>query len=185
MKLYSATITAGIILSLLNISCKKAIDEQSVTPSQQNSPSEKVTAEPVTPLDRPIFLPSGGRHIEISSTGDAGTQAPIIMVHGLGGFGAGEMGSYNYWVGSTISPSTLQIMDTPHTRLVSGLSAVTGTGRWICIIISKEDTWIMGNSIATNSGMTRSKAVIIPASIRNGMPTIRFICSDIAWEGSP
>ena len=100
MKKVAITKAAGIMLLLLAVSCKKAINDQSAKNGLQKSQEEQLAEEPVTPLDKPIPLPFGGKHLEVSSMQDAGNlPAPVIMVHGLGGFGPGEMEGFNYWGG--------------------------------------------------------------------------------------
>ncbi len=97
---YAVTIAAGIMLLLPALSCRKGINEQSAKDPLLSSSKEQVVEDPVTLLDQPIPLPSGTRHVAISSIQNTGsTRAPVIMVHGLGGFGPGEMGGYNYWGG--------------------------------------------------------------------------------------
>jgi triacylglycerol lipase len=99
MKLYAVTIAAGIML-LPALSCRKGINDQSAKNPLLSSSKEQVAEEPVTPLDQPIALPSGTRHVAISSMQNTGSMpVPVILVHGLGGFGPGEMAGYNYWGG--------------------------------------------------------------------------------------
>jgi triacylglycerol lipase len=84
-----------ILLLLLAIACKK----ESAVITQK----EEVAMEPVTPLDKVIPLPAGRSGMHRS-----GGHIPIIMVHGLGGFGPGEMGGmYHYWGGADNIPQYL------------------------------------------------------------------------------
>jgi len=96
MKKYFLLIAAGSVLLLLTNSCKKEAEASDKAPLQNNQ-QEEVMPEPVTPLDKPITLPSGGRHTTMRS--DGSTTVPIIMVHGFGGFGPDEMAGFNYWGG--------------------------------------------------------------------------------------
>lgn len=85
------------LLLLLAVACKK---ETAQLPADQK---EAVADEPVTPLDKAIPLPA--RH---SATQRSSGNIPIIMVHGLGGFGPGEMfGFYHYWGGVDNIPAYL------------------------------------------------------------------------------
>lgn len=85
-----------ILLLLLAIACKKEADI--ITPQK-----EEVVMEPITPLDKAIPLPAGKSGLHRS-----GGNIPIIMVHGLGGFGPGEMGGYyHYWGGVDNIPQYL------------------------------------------------------------------------------
>src|SRR5690606_30167762 len=103
MKNYYVTLVA--LLLLLAAACKKETAqpaESTLPPGQQ----EALATEPVTPLDKPIPLPAGShRHAARSA---AGEPVPIIMVHGLGGLGPGEMlGLYHYWGGVDNIPQYL------------------------------------------------------------------------------
>ncbi len=104
MQRYFLTITAGLLL-LLGYSCKKNNDELSSKGPLPGNQQEKVMAEPVTPLDKRIALPLN--RIRTTARINSGTTAPIIMVHGLGGFGPDEMAGFNYWGGVDNIPQYL------------------------------------------------------------------------------
>lgn len=107
MKMRPVTFAAGIALLLLVISCQKKITDSPGKNSLPNS-SEQLAEDPVTPLDNLVPLPSWGRRISLSSLNAPGyTPIPIIMVHGLGGFGPGEMLGFNYWGGIDNIPQYL------------------------------------------------------------------------------
>ncbi|WP_145716344.1 esterase/lipase family protein [Chitinophaga japonensis] len=96
---------AATMLLLLAVSCKKETarpDENMLPPGQK----EALATEPVTPLDKPIPLPAGSQGKAARNAG--GEPIPIIMVHGMGGLGPGEMlGLYHYWGGVDNIPQYL------------------------------------------------------------------------------
>lgn len=105
MKNHRVTLV-GTMLLLLAVACKK---ETATTPdltTLQKEEREALAAEPITPLDKPIPLPAGS-HRGVART--EGAHIPIIMVHGLGGFGPDEMGGfYHYWGGADNIPQYLR-----------------------------------------------------------------------------
>ncbi|WP_315824304.1 hypothetical protein [Paraflavitalea speifideaquila] len=107
MKLYCKTLATGMLLLLLANACKKAAHEQTPANSSASNLPEAVLEEAVTPLNRPIAVPSAGRQ----GLRDANSAPmPIILVHGLGGFGPGELLGFNYWGGIDNIPNTLLTM---------------------------------------------------------------------------
>lgn len=94
---------AGALLLLVSIACKKETAAP-VERKLQESERETLIEEPVTPLDKQIPLPAGRPGTAAMRT----STIPIIMVHGLGGFGPGEMmGRYHYWGGMDNIPQYL------------------------------------------------------------------------------
>lgn len=103
------TITGILLLALF--ACKKEAGQpdQSSDPRQ---PKEEVAVTPVTPLDKAIPLPVGSHNAgRLRSAG--GTKAPIVLVHGLGGFGPGELLGYHYWGGLDNIPQYMTSLGYP------------------------------------------------------------------------
>src|SRR5262249_14270278 len=93
------------MLLLLAVSCKKEAAQLPTENTLQPGAKEALAEEATTPLDKVIPLPAGA---SVHRTGSSGQQIPIIMVHGLGGFGPGEMlGLYHYWGGIDNMPKYL------------------------------------------------------------------------------
>ncbi|MBO9151281.1 esterase/lipase family protein [Chitinophaga sp. GCM10012297] len=84
---------------LILAACKKEISDATPPPGGK----ETLADEPVTPIGKPIPLPPGGKH----QNARAG-NIPIIMVHGFGGIGPGDMlDKYRYWGGFDDIPKFL------------------------------------------------------------------------------
>lgn len=102
MKNYPITLVSTLLL-LLAVACKKETVQPPVERTLQQGEKEALAVEPVTPLDRPLPLPASRHGATARSAG-----IPVIMVHGLGGFGPGEMmGLYHYWGGVDNIPQYL------------------------------------------------------------------------------
>lgn len=98
-------LTAIILLLLFINSCKKAANDPTAGNRSPNSIQEAVLEEPVTPPGQAIPLPAG-KQLTSQHTMRSG-NIPIIMVHGLGGFGPDELAGFNYWGGIDNIPQYL------------------------------------------------------------------------------
>lgn len=100
MKKFFTTMASCLLLLLLLHSCKKVAHDEAAGNNTPANGREAVQEEPITPLGRAIPLPAGSSQVQLNTqSGVVTTHIPIIMVHGLGGFGPGEFGSFNYWGG--------------------------------------------------------------------------------------
>lgn len=103
MKNHYVTLVSTTLL-LLAVACKKeSVETGGQAPVKAGQ--EELAVEAVTPLDKAIPLPAGSRR---GGARTSGQQIPVIMVHGLGGFGPDEMlGLYHYWGGADNIPKYL------------------------------------------------------------------------------
>lgn len=102
MKKHLLLLITGSILFWWMPSCKKTSSDSLTNDASQQALKEEVMKEPVTPLNKPIALPASAHAMRAGNT-----PIPVIMVHGLGGFGPDEMGSFNYWGGVDDIPAYL------------------------------------------------------------------------------
>lgn len=101
----NTTRTTIVLLLIFITSCQKTVNDSTTFSDRLTAQQEPVREEPVTPLNQPIALPAARQvnSVHTTSTGNS----PIIMVHGLGGFGPEELGNYHYWGGMDNIPQYL------------------------------------------------------------------------------
>lgn len=92
---------AGTVLLYLAVSCKKTVDQSDK--NVDNGRQEALAIEPVTPLDKPIILPA----VRTQVHSGAADPAPIVLVHGLLGWGPDEIPWYSNWGGTDNIPEYL------------------------------------------------------------------------------